>query len=458
MKLDGKRILIIDDNPDIHDDYQAVLCGGDTTKELSELEEDIFGESLYKHAREQYNLDSALQGQEGLALVESALKDHQPYSVAFVDMRMPPGWDGLETIERIFAVDEEIQVVICTAYTDYSRAQLIERLGVNDRLLFLKKPFEVVEVEQLAGTLRQKWLLQRQLRKINDDACRAKGEIEHHAKELALANRYKAKFATNVSHELFTPLNSIQTLVELLSENSDRNLSEKQIKVIEAIRNSGIQLTNIVADLMAIARFDFENSNDQDTQEVAVRELLSLSTEAFRHRAMSKGLDFAVDLPETLPIDFAYNATILFKMINILLSNAVKFTERGHINVCATMSRCDRERSNTIFVDDMEHGAQTSAGINTLFSWWEQSSPEQRVLIIEISDTGIGISKEQESAIFGSFKQADDTIEKKLGGFGLGLIQCRNQLRNHLGAIAINSEPGVGSRFRISLLEQSLAS
>src|SRR3546814_11685645 len=94
---------------------------------------------------------------EALNTVESALAEGKPYAMAFIDMRMPPGWDGLETIERLWRVDPKLQVALCTAYSDYSWEDIAERLELGDRLLILKKPFDAIEIRQMASTLTVKW-------------------------------------------------------------------------------------------------------------------------------------------------------------------------------------------------------------------------------------------------------------------------------------------------------------
>lgn len=153
------RILIVDDNRSIHDDFRKLLAPPPATG-IDELEAALFGAPT-PTATPQYTIDSAYQGQEGLAKVQSALVAGHPYALTFVDMRMPPGWDGVETIEHIFAADPEIQVVICTAYSEYSWEEIRERLPASDRLLILKKPFDTAEVCQLAAALTDKWELAR---------------------------------------------------------------------------------------------------------------------------------------------------------------------------------------------------------------------------------------------------------------------------------------------------------
>ena len=154
------RILLIDDAPGIHNDFRKILNKAETPA-LDEAWTALFGPALASCKQVSFVLDSAYQGQEGLSLVERALRDGRPYSLAFVDVRMPPGWDGIETISRLWTADPDLQVVICTAYSDYSWDQVIERFGCTDSLLILKKPFDSAEVLQLAHALTRKWLLTR---------------------------------------------------------------------------------------------------------------------------------------------------------------------------------------------------------------------------------------------------------------------------------------------------------
>jgi PAS domain S-box-containing protein len=157
----NRRLLIIDDNQAIHDDFRKILSPATTTT-IEAL--DATAAALYGHApasdlQTQFEVDSAYQGQEGLLMVQKALAAGRPYAMAFVDVRMPPGWDGVETTQRIWAVDPDIQIVICTAYSDYSWDEMFDKLGRRDGLLILKKPFDAVEAAQLANSLTEKWWL-----------------------------------------------------------------------------------------------------------------------------------------------------------------------------------------------------------------------------------------------------------------------------------------------------------
>ena len=157
------RILVIDDNAAIHDDIRKILARPKPdSAALANEEALLFGESTGSAQCASFEIDSALQGQEGLDLVRKALKDEHPYALAFVDVRMPPGWDGVETISRIWQVYPELQVVICTAYSDYSWDDITRQFGHSDSVLILKKPFDNIEVLQMAHALAKKWFLTQQ--------------------------------------------------------------------------------------------------------------------------------------------------------------------------------------------------------------------------------------------------------------------------------------------------------
>ncbi len=158
------RVLIIDDNAAIHEDFRKILgeVSGARTA-LRDVQSTLFGGDSPSPAGTFFDIDCASQGEEGLGLVRKALADGRPYSVAFVDGRMPPGWDGIETISHLWRAHPELQVVLCTAYSDYSWDQIRRVLGETDSMVILKKPFDNVEVLQLTHTLTNKWELNRQV-------------------------------------------------------------------------------------------------------------------------------------------------------------------------------------------------------------------------------------------------------------------------------------------------------
>ncbi|PXW99388.1 PAS domain S-box-containing protein/diguanylate cyclase (GGDEF)-like protein [Sphaerotilus hippei] len=182
-----RRILLVDDMPAIHADFRKILGGPAPTADFDAFEQALFGEPVVAPAGAAgFELDSAYQGQEALACVQAALQAGRPYAVAFVDMRMPPGWDGVQTIERLWQVDARLQVVICTAYSDYAWHEVLERLDARDRLLILKKPFDAIEVSQMADTLTAKWQATRQAMQ---HASTLETQVRARTAELEAANR-----------------------------------------------------------------------------------------------------------------------------------------------------------------------------------------------------------------------------------------------------------------------------
>jgi two-component system cell cycle response regulator len=186
-----RRILLIDDQASIHEDYRKIICPhtpGD--EKLCEAEAQLFGEvDLAEYSRDLYDVDSALSGEDAIMLVAKALQEGRPYAVAFVDIRMPPGLDGVQTIRKIWEIDSEILAVLCSAYSDYSWDDLARDLRRADRFLILRKPFESSEVRQCAAALAERWVVAR-----TDPLTRLlnrRSFEEHFRREWADAIRYE---------------------------------------------------------------------------------------------------------------------------------------------------------------------------------------------------------------------------------------------------------------------------
>ncbi len=218
------RILLIDDNPSIHGDFKKIFAGEDD-QELHSSRADLFGDTVHVPSLDEFVIESAFQGEEGLKCVEAGCAEGHPYAMAFVDMRMPPGWDGVETIAKIWAVDPDLQVVICTAYSDYTLEDMIAKLGRTDRFVLLKKPFDNSEVRQLANALTEKWALLQQTRAHVDELERRISErtralesanatlqaeiAERNRMEVQLRHAQKmesiGQLAAGIAHEINTP-------------------------------------------------------------------------------------------------------------------------------------------------------------------------------------------------------------------------------------------------------------
>jgi two-component system, NtrC family, sensor kinase len=236
----NRRILIIDDNPAIHEDFRKALApkGAPVSDALLELEAELFGgPAPVSHEPETvFELHSALQGAIGVEQVRDAMAAGRRFALAFVDIRMPPGWDGVETIERLWQVDPDLQIAICSAYSDYSGNDIRVRLGDNDGLLILKKPFDTTEVVQLAHAMTRKWSLQQaqrdhtakldalvlertsELRQANQALAAEMVRREQMEADLRLGQKLEAigQLASGIAHEINTPVQYVTDNVEFL--------------------------------------------------------------------------------------------------------------------------------------------------------------------------------------------------------------------------------------------------
>lgn len=159
----NSRILVIDDNMDIHADFRKILANKSATPHaLDALEQMMLGVSAAADAEAGFELTHAHQGEEGFKLFHQAKEQGRPFFAAFVDMRMPPGWDGLQTIREIRKVDGDATIVVCTAYSDHSWEQIADEVKQLDKLLILKKPFDPVELQSMARSLSERWALLKQ--------------------------------------------------------------------------------------------------------------------------------------------------------------------------------------------------------------------------------------------------------------------------------------------------------
>ncbi|MES2944067.1 MAG: response regulator [Pseudomonadota bacterium] len=414
--LQNQRILLIDDMPSIHEDFRKILAPTPVSQDLEDAEAALFGDAI-PVARDGFDLDSAYQGREGVDKVEAAVRAGRPYAMAFVDMRMPPGWDGVETIERLWRIDPQVQIVICTAYSDHSWEDVLARLDVQDRLLILKKPFDMIEVSQLARTLTTKWSLARQAAlqmSSLEEAVQARTLELAVAKNVAEnANQTKSEFLANMSHEIRTPMNAIIGLSHLVLKT---DLTMRQRDYLQKVQNSGQHLLGIINDILDFSKVE-AGKLDIEQADFELEKLLDNLANLLTEKSNAKGLElvFAIDpdVPQNLVGDSLRLGQILINFAN----NAVKFTETGEIVVSA----CVQERTE-----------------------------EDVLLRFAVKDTGIGLTQEQIGRLFQSFQQADTSTTRKFGGTGLGLVIARKLAGLMGGEVGVESQIGVGSTFWVT--------
>ena len=417
----NRRILLIDDNSSIHEDFKKILCPNEAKDGFQGAKAMLFGGGDEEPVRPRYEVDSAFQGQQGLQLINKAIEERAPYAVAFIDVRMPPGWDGIETLARIWERYPSLQVVICTAFSDYSWDSIQQRFGQSDSLLILKKPFDTVEVLQLANALTAKWNLgmdiQARTETLEDMVLDRTQELEaaNHtliqAKESAeAANRAKSDFLATMSHEIRTPLNGILGMAEVLLGTS---LDYEQRDFAETIKFSGQTLLTILGDILDFSKIEAGKLTLEAVPVSpikVVREALAMVAAA----ANQKGLELEYGAEEMVP-DLVYaDPTRLRQILLNLLSNAIKFTHSGKIWVGLI-------------------GGHAIDGISSLR--------------FEVKDSGVGLSPETQESLFAPFVQADSSTSRKFGGTGLGLAISRRLVELMGGSIGVTSTLGQGSTF-----------
>ncbi|HWN67051.1 MAG TPA: response regulator [Haliangium sp.] len=254
------RVLIIDDNEAIHRDFRSLLQSRMQSGDLADLALEIFGDEVGSGSRPDlplYAFDSAYQGMDALETVKQASRTGQSYAFAFVDVRMPPGWDGVETIQRIWEVDPNIQMIICSAYADYSWDEIVKELGVTDRLLLLRKPFDPNSVKQMALSVAHRWSRERRQR---ERIVELEGRVGKHGQEL---ERLGAELeAMRASHQLDVQAraemavrmqNELLDILAALEIVAAAPLVQTQMAAIEAaLRWSRTLLDELAHDLKAL--------------------------------------------------------------------------------------------------------------------------------------------------------------------------------------------------------------
>ncbi len=272
-------------------------------------------------------------------------------------------------------------------------------------------------------------LLEEQKREVevkNREVEKARLELMDKAEQLALSSKYKSEFLANMSHELRTPLNSLLILSQLLAENKDHNLTEKQVEFADTIHASGSDLLVLINEILDLSKIE-SGKISLEREQTSLKMTLDNMKRNFAPVAKEKGLQYEVTLDDALPPSINTDRKRLEQILKNLLSNAFKFTDRGKVTLAITSVR----------------------------SGWsfdqEALSRAARVVAFRVADTGIGIPQDKQKVIFEAFQQADGSTARKYGGTGLGLSISREIARLLEGEIRLESAPGNGSVFTLYL-------
>jgi two-component system, NtrC family, sensor kinase len=433
----NRRILIIDDNKAIHEDFKKILGRGvSPAGNLSEVEAALFGETSPRFVMNEFQVDSAFQGQEGLSLIEKSLRENQPYAMAFVDVRMPPGWDGVETAKKILENEPHLQIVICTAHSDYSWEEMTVQLGISDRWVILKKPFDNVEVIQLAHALTEKWSLRQMARakmgqletivaarthELQTANEQLRVEMAEHARTeetLRQAQKMEAvgQLAGGIAHDFNNLLTVIRGYVDYLS--ADGNQTNDGLTALREIANAVDRAAKLTSQMLMFSRKKTVQPQDLDLNEVVTR------LGSWLHRLLGENISIHIQNGSRPLVVHADPVMMEQILLNLAVNARDAMPEGGQLTI--------RTDEVEIHEGDCHNDSKTRPG---------------RFVCTSVSDTGCGIAPEILPRIFEPFF----TTKQPGKGTGMGLATVYGIVQQHDGWIDVASEPGHGTMFKIFL-------
>ncbi len=398
-----KRILLIDAEPEVHDDFCRILCTADEAADGGPA----------PTALEDLDIDIASHGPEGWMRVREALGEGRRYLLAIVDLRLTGEWGGAETVRRLWEEDAALPVLLCTDRDCLSadRREVSRELKQIDRFLLLPRPWDPDEVRQVVALQAERSLTRNELQEVTGELGRA---LKRAREEAEAAHRAKSEFMANISHEIRTPMNAILGFTRLLAKEP---LSEGQLKKLRYVREAGTSLLAVIDNVLDYAKLtagQLELSMAPFNLDAVFADVL----EATQPKAHAKGLRVQHHTVTTVPRGLCGDRTRLRQILANLISNAIKFTERGTIHVQVTL---------------------------------DEQTEQTATLRVVVTDTGVGIPVERQAVIFDGFSQADGSSTRQFEGLGLGLSICRRLVDLMGGQIGFRSDPGRGSSFWVTL-------
>lgn len=430
-----RRILVIDDNPEIHNDFRKIFgATAVVAAELRHVEATLFETAPAAVQAFLFQLDFASQGAEGLEMIRRAATEGRPYAVAFVDSRMPPGWDGVETITHLWQELSDLQIVFTTAYSDYSCEDLLGRFGHTDRLVVLKKPFDNIEVLQLAHTLTEKWLL---LQRVRENTDRLEERVITRTAELQAANarlrqemteRQRAEehlrqsqkmeaigqLAGGVAHDF----NNMLTVIRGYAQCAllDPELTAKVRGPIQQIDLAAERATQLTRQLLAFSR-----KEAWQPELLNLNEVLGLVAKMLR-RLIGDDVVLEMDCVAPVPRIRADRSMLEQVVLNLVVNARDAMPHGGRLLVQTTVTEFTPEH-------------------------FAPGAPERRgsFVCLRVSDCGQGIPPEVLPRIFEPFF----TTKAAGKGTGLGLATVYGIVKQHDGWIEVESAPQQGTTFQL---------
>lgn len=473
MNSDNRKIIIIDDNQAIYEDFKKILCFGENdSPALNETKSMLFGEYEQTVPNIPFELDYANQGEAGVQKVFEAKRSEDPYSMAFVDVRMPPGMDGIETVEQIWRLDPDLQIVICTAYSDYSWQDMISKLGVSSDLLILKKPFDTIEVNQLAHSLTQKWNLKKfvrfqmkqleervqertsELAKANDELMQKIKEQERMELELRHAQKLEAvgQLAAGIAHEINTPVQYVGDSLHFLKNST--------LDIVELIESYRQCFPDYVKEEV---KTEFLQKIDELDEEADLEYIREHIPAAFDRTF--DGIERVSTIVKAMK-EFAHpdQRTKSFADINKSLENTLTVSRNEYKYIADVETEfgnipqveCHISDVNQVFLNLIVNAAhaidETRDDKNVQGKIKITTSQDEENVLIKIKDSGPGIPEEIQSRIFDPF-----FTTKEVGkGTGQGLAIARSIIvEKHNGALTFETGAEMGTEFTISIPIQS---
>ncbi|MAD80979.1 MAG: hypothetical protein CMJ50_09085, partial [Planctomycetaceae bacterium] len=356
----------------------------------------------------------------------AAVAENRPYALAFVDMRMPPGWDGLTTIEQLWKADPDLQVVICTAYSDNTWSDIREQLGDTDQLLILKKPFDNVEVCQLALALTEKWHLAQQARLKKRDLERMVDERTEQLREREEALRRKHKLeaigslASGIAHEFNNVLQVIRGYTRFaMDELSVDAQPHRDLQyAVEAVDRAA----EITRQLLNFSRQQPAKKSHQEVNEIVTMTLRMVRP------VFGEQIEVDVDLSDEAGIVYADVDIMSQALLNLCINARDAMPSGGRLRITTDQREILDRR-----------GGNASTG--------QPNLKPGHYSVITVADTGCGMPAKVIDRVFDPF-----FTTKEVGkGTGMGLAMVFGTLQNHEGTVTVESSEGQGSTFRIWL-------